>query len=144
MRKFILGPKNKIAGYINFGSLKIPIIFSLILLSSFILPSNLNAALTRVYCIELTGGSAVSTTNTVVTFSFQPSSFYVRNTGSIRLWFDPTDGVAVAEDESTNIPVLAGEKEVINTGDPSASGNFTIGVITGSSTTDAIICGIHQ
>lgn len=87
-----------------------------------------------------------SSTNATVTFTFNPASFCVANdetAGGTALWFDITDGIAVAADNSTNIKVLAGETVCASLLDKNVTNAFTVGVITASSTASYRIFGIR-
>lgn len=77
-----------------------------------------------------------TTTNATLTAPFNPSSICVSNTGTTNnLYFDYTDGVAVAADDSTNHLVPPGVTICLGWNDPNVVNDFTVGVITSASTT---------
>lgn len=86
---------------------------------------------------SVTAGDPADITNDQVTVPFGPTSVAICNfSTSITLWVDMSDGVAVAESNSTNIAIAKetcmsfpiGERNVLNT--------LVIGLITASSTAE--------
>lgn len=86
-----------------------------------------------------------TTTNAVITFPFNPSSICVSNTGTTNnLYFDYTDGIAVAADDSTNHLVPPGATLCLAWNDPNVVNEFLVGVITSASTTTYNINGTQR
>lgn len=78
-----------------------------------------------------------TTTNATLTCTFNPKTLAVCNTetaGGTAFFIDFTDGIATTDDNSTNIKILANTCHTWTFSDPNVLNEFTIGVITASST----------
>lgn len=73
---------------------------------------------------------------------FGPAAVCIKNSGSVDLYFDWTDGVAAATDGSTNLVVPAGDSLCFSNISKNVVNTMVIGFITGSSTADYTINAI--
>lgn len=115
----------------------------LIVLWVFVLVSSVSAAFASVH--QYQKKNTATTSNQTVTFTFNPAVWCINNSdASTNLWYDATDGVAAATDNSTNIELEFGSTHCYYNRSNNVLNIPTIGVITASGTATYKIWGYRD